>query len=194
MAGYAAVVWTTGDVITETKLDNMVSNDQSEDAHAANGMIMNNNVAYSAKQAGGATVDILKKNASDQSLIGENSLRAGVFVAIPRVEALNTNPADTNWHDLDVTALTHALCYAVCGTVSIQDTSGATIVAYMRTNGDADAPSDTTRVTTTLGTNNSSNAGFQQEVDTGQILEWAVSSADADALIVNLTGYWRYVD
>lgn len=65
MAGYAAVVWTTGDVITETKLDNMVSNDQSEDAHAANGMIMNNNVAYSAKQAGGATKDVMKLGTDD---------------------------------------------------------------------------------------------------------------------------------
>ncbi len=65
MSAYVSVVWTTGDVLTETKLDNMVSNDQSETAHSANGMIMNNNVAYSAKQAGGSTKDVMKLGTDD---------------------------------------------------------------------------------------------------------------------------------
>ena len=65
MASYVAVTWTVGDIITEAKLDNMVSNDQSEDAHAANGMIMNNNVAYRAKQAGGTTKDVMKLGTDD---------------------------------------------------------------------------------------------------------------------------------
>lgn len=33
MGDYSSVVWTSGDTITETKLDNMVSNDTAEDAH-----------------------------------------------------------------------------------------------------------------------------------------------------------------
>src|SRR3990167_2703207 len=33
MANYVSVTWTSGDIITEAKLDNMVSNDQAEDAH-----------------------------------------------------------------------------------------------------------------------------------------------------------------
>lgn len=33
MANYVAVTWTGGDIITEAKLDNMVSNDRAEDAH-----------------------------------------------------------------------------------------------------------------------------------------------------------------
>lgn len=33
MATYVSVTWTSGDIITEAKLDNMVSNDQAEDAH-----------------------------------------------------------------------------------------------------------------------------------------------------------------
>lgn len=33
MSNYAAVTWTSGDIITEAKLDNMVSNDRAEDAH-----------------------------------------------------------------------------------------------------------------------------------------------------------------
>lgn len=33
MANYVAVTWTGGDIITEAKMDNMVSNDRAEDAH-----------------------------------------------------------------------------------------------------------------------------------------------------------------
>lgn len=33
MANYVTVTWTGGDIITEAKLDNMVSNDRAEDAH-----------------------------------------------------------------------------------------------------------------------------------------------------------------
>ncbi len=70
MAAYAAVVWTTGDVITETKLDNMVSNDQSEDAHAANGYIANNAVWYKGKDTGGTAQNLIRKSASDMIEIG----------------------------------------------------------------------------------------------------------------------------
>lgn len=65
MSIYVSVSWTTGDVLTETKLDNMVANDQSETAHSANGMIMNNNVPYRAKQAGGTTKDVMKLGTDD---------------------------------------------------------------------------------------------------------------------------------
>ena len=65
MSTYVAVTWTTGDVITEAKMDNMVANDQSEDAHAANGMIMNNNVPYSAEQADTTKVDLMKLGTDD---------------------------------------------------------------------------------------------------------------------------------
>ena len=70
MATFVSVPWTTGDIITEVKLDNMVSNSQSEDAHAANGMIMNNNVAYRLKEAGGTLRDGIKLNTSDEIEIG----------------------------------------------------------------------------------------------------------------------------
>ena len=65
MAAYVSVVWTTGDVLTEAKLDNMVSNDQSEDAHEANGLQLANNVAYKAKQAGGTVKDVMKLGTDD---------------------------------------------------------------------------------------------------------------------------------
>lgn|SRR3990167_1851817 len=65
MATYVSVTWTTGDVITETKLDNMVANDQSETAHSSNGLILNNNVPYKAKNAAGTAKDVLKLGTDD---------------------------------------------------------------------------------------------------------------------------------
>lgn len=41
MANYAAVTWTGGDIITEAKLDNMVSNDRAEDAHESGVYMLN---------------------------------------------------------------------------------------------------------------------------------------------------------
>ena len=79
MASYASVVWTTGDILTETKLDNMVANDQSEDAHAANGMIMNNNVPYKAKNAAGTSKDLIKMATDDTIDIGAS----GVYIDLP---------------------------------------------------------------------------------------------------------------
>lgn len=75
MATYVAVTWTTGDVITETKLDNMVSNDQSEDAHAANGMIMNNTVSYKGKDSGGTARVTAVVTAADILELGDANLK-----------------------------------------------------------------------------------------------------------------------
>lgn len=41
MANYAEVTWTGGDIITEAKLDNMVSNDRAEDAHESGIYLLN---------------------------------------------------------------------------------------------------------------------------------------------------------
>lgn len=41
MANYVDVTWTGGDIITEAKLDNMVSNDRAEDAHESGVYMLN---------------------------------------------------------------------------------------------------------------------------------------------------------
>lgn len=41
MANYIAVTWTGGDIITEAKMDNMVSNDRSENAHESGLYMLN---------------------------------------------------------------------------------------------------------------------------------------------------------
>lgn len=49
---YTAVVWTAGDIITEAKMDNMVANDQAYDAHAAQGLELDEMSAPSTPATG----------------------------------------------------------------------------------------------------------------------------------------------
>lgn len=62
---YTSVVWTTGDVITEAKLDNMVANDQAYDAHSAQGLLLDNAKAYCSKDSGGTARDLMRLNSSN---------------------------------------------------------------------------------------------------------------------------------
>jgi len=71
---YTSVSWTAGDVITEAKLDNMVANDQAYDSHAAQGLLLNNNKAYCAKDSGGTARNIAKINTSDVLEIGDSNI------------------------------------------------------------------------------------------------------------------------
>lgn len=192
MAVYVSVVWTTGDVLTETKLDNMVSNDQSETAHSANGMIMNNNVAYRAKQAGGSTVDILKKNASDQTLIGENSVRATRFVSLTNgIEILNTGTPATSFTDIDVTANTSATTYAIMVKGSMT-AGGAARNLSIRENGSTDNGLVSDILIRSIGTAlQVSNQSVG--VDSGQIFEYKATNG-SDTVAIVLIGYWEYVD
>jgi len=56
MANYATVTWTGGDIITEAKLDNMVSNDRAEDAHES-GVYMVNSTGKVKFRNASATLD-----------------------------------------------------------------------------------------------------------------------------------------
>lgn len=53
MSAYVSVVWTGGDIITEAKLDNMVANDRSEDAHEAGLYMLNSSGKIYFKNASG---------------------------------------------------------------------------------------------------------------------------------------------
>jgi hypothetical protein len=72
MAAYVTVTWTTGDIVTEAKLDNMVSNDRAEDAHES-GITFLNNTALEGKDSGGTARDLVKINASDQVEVGKDN-------------------------------------------------------------------------------------------------------------------------
>lgn len=53
MANYVAVTWTGGDIITEAKMDNMVSNDRAEDAHESGLHMLNSTGIIKFRNASG---------------------------------------------------------------------------------------------------------------------------------------------
>lgn len=71
---YTSVTWTTGDTITEAKLDNMVANDQAYDSHAAEGLLLNNNVGYYQKDTGGNNRPVLNVDTNDDLNVGDSNL------------------------------------------------------------------------------------------------------------------------
>lgn len=71
---YTSVTWTSGDVLTEAKLDNMVANDQAYDSHAAQGLLLNNNKSFALKKSGGSNINLLKLDTSDNIILGETDL------------------------------------------------------------------------------------------------------------------------
>lgn len=54
MSLYVAVSWTSGDIITEAKFDNMVSNDRAEDAHESGVYMLNSSGKVYFKNASGS--------------------------------------------------------------------------------------------------------------------------------------------
>lgn len=69
---YSSVTWTAGDVITEAKLDNMVANDQAYDSHAAQGLLLNNNKSFAAKDSGGTNRNVIRVTTGDLFEYGES--------------------------------------------------------------------------------------------------------------------------
>lgn len=69
-ATYSAVSWTVGDVLTEAKLDAMVSNDRAYDSHAPNGILLNNNIGYFQTDTGGTNRELLNLTSGDVVNVG----------------------------------------------------------------------------------------------------------------------------
>jgi hypothetical protein len=78
---FTSVSWTTGDTITEAKLDSMHANEQAYDSHAAQGVLLNNNVGYYQKLAAGTNTEILNINASDILEVADTGIAGIVFRA-----------------------------------------------------------------------------------------------------------------
>lgn len=154
-----------------------------------------NNVTLKGRNAvNDANLDLIKVNASDQTAIGQNALRATRFVALSApVEVLNTDPAVSTFADLDVTTACDGSTrvYAVTGAMGM--TCGATArVAYMRPNGSA---ADTASTEVMRGTASAlAICAWTVGTDTDGIFEWRVSNADVTNFTVWVRGYWEYVD
>lgn len=71
---YTSVTWTTGDIITEVKLDAMVLNDQSHNAFAAEGILLNNTVEIKGKNTTGTNKNLLYVDSSNILQVGDATL------------------------------------------------------------------------------------------------------------------------
>jgi len=157
---------------------------------------MPNNEAFTSRNAAdNANLDLIAANASNQTIIGQNSVRATRFVPKNiRIELLNTDPLNTDWTDLDVSASTSSTTFMVIGMARIRDTAGADRTLFVRRNGGIAAQGRLTTVASTGASTADSWSGFQAAVDTSQIFEWSVDDADVDGVSFELTGFWEYVD
>lgn len=115
------------------------------------------------------------------------------FVAkSPGVEVLNTDPANTTFTDLDVTASTSTTAYAVTGTITYSN--GATVRnVHMRVNGDATAQGAINQVFRSPIASVTATGRYIIGLDADQIFEWSVSNADVTSIIIVVDGYWETV-
>lgn len=153
-----------------------------------------NNAPLLAKNSGGTAKNLISKNSSDHTTIGENDVRATRYVIIDPNQILSTDPADTGWTPLDLTSITSARTIAVTGTVTLVS-SAASGTVYMRKNGSSDSQGNLTgKIRNAVG-GVIAIQDFIQQVDTSQIFEWSVNnSSNVSNITIVITGYFEYVD
>lgn len=78
---YTTVTWTQGDIATETKMDNMVANDQAYDSHAGQGLLLNNTYGLYGKDTGGTNRALMMLDSDDIGKIGDANLTNMQFLA-----------------------------------------------------------------------------------------------------------------
>ena len=131
-----------------------------------------------------------RKNVSNQTIIGNNDVRAVRYVALDEpVELRNAasgNP--TAYQDLDLTANTSANTYAVHFNISHRGATAGNTIAFRKNGATLNAISQTTQSTSYFNR----TTGIIP-CDTGQVIEWFTTAA-TDAVSFWLVGYWEYVD
>lgn len=81
---YTDVTWTTGDYITEAKLDSMVANDQAYDSHSSNGIRLDNTIAFASRDSGDADdLNLIRLDSGDDVEIGDSGAGEVKIVANP---------------------------------------------------------------------------------------------------------------
>ena len=148
MAAFVSVTWTTGDIITEAKMDNMVSNDQSEDAHESNGIQLANNVSYKAKQAGGTVKDLIKLGTDDVMRLSQIRYDDDGTPGTKEDIIIQTGWGQINGDGVNRT-LTEAVTFPTAYTVPL-----GVVVTFIGTKASSDA-ADVTELTGTSGGNKS---------------------------------------
>lgn len=82
---HSSVTWTSGDIITEAKLDNMVANEQAYDSHAAQGLLLNNTYHFAGKTSGGSNIGLIRMNSSDEIELGETDYHVKRFASFTNI-------------------------------------------------------------------------------------------------------------
>lgn len=87
---YTSVTWTAGDTITEAKMDNMVANDQAYNAHASQGLLLDNNKSFAGQTTAVANRNLIKMNSSDNIEIGDSDLSGEVQITKNVVKSIQS--------------------------------------------------------------------------------------------------------
>lgn len=161
------------------------------------GVLVPNNAEVQAEDVGGTPVNLIKKNTSDQTLIGKNEVRPCRFVesSDKTTAIINLDGSEQlTYTDEDFTAYTSDRTFLLLLKIDFKDdTVGSSI--SLRKNGDTDAKE---AVAVTAFANAISNrATVMLPCDTGQVIEYLVDDLTAAAVTtcrVFLWGYWEYVD
>lgn len=159
-----------------------------------NRMVVANNEPFQARNAAGTEKNILNKNTSDQTTIGENNVRATRYVPISPVTIKTWDGGGSEtWTDLDVTTNTSARAYSAKISVNIYSDNTTTATrADFRKNGASIAYHSVY-----AGATNSERGSscFDIETDTGQVFEYLVN-ANAGSFYghILVVGYDEYVD
>ncbi|KKN16870.1 hypothetical protein LCGC14_0971580 [marine sediment metagenome] len=156
---------------------------------------MPNNEAFTSRNAAdSANLDLINANASDQTELGQNGVRATRFVPVtPPVLKVDINPSATAWVDVDVSGQTSSTAYAASIRVEVRSTTAGRI-AFLRKNGDSDAQDTTTQVGRSTLSSISNLSSAVVELDTSQVFEQSVNNAEVDVLRLIIDGFWEYVD
>lgn len=153
-----------------------------------------NNEPIVSKDSDGVEQTLISKNDSDQTIIGENEVRATRFVDITPVAVVNgANPSDATWASVDCTANTSANTYAVTGTAIVISTT-ANRTLHVRENGDSTAQGTVNQIANNPVASVAGVSAFTTGVDTGQIFQYSVNNGDVTAVYFIIRGYWEYVD
>ena len=143
----------------------------------------------SRNNADGADIDLIAANSSDQTTLGQNSVRATRFVPLTNRVILTSTP-QTSFTDLDITSDTSATTYAVNLALNITGNSIGNAL-QVRPNGSTDGGGHLQ--VSAYSTSQSNKTVGVVGCDTSQIVEY-VNTHASDVIGVTLVGYHEYVD
>lgn len=167
---YSSVTWTSGDIITEAKMDAMVGNDQAYDSHSAQGYLADNNKSFASKNATAtANLNLIKMTSGDVIQIGDSGTTYNVIKISSAVIQVTAGHVGLSTGDgkayfsvpEELNGLNLVSCYARVVTAG---TTGTTDIQIRNVTDSQDMLS--TKLTIDSGENGSDTAATAAVVDT----------------------------